>query len=121
MVNIKKLDLTKIKINEKKYKNILIYYIGYVTLKGLRYVKINNVNPLHLIINKINGYFEEINGNKNLTLVPTNESKEVMKKYEKPQCKIRYFIWLITNSLDDYDENILKWRFQMVIYLKTTL
>ena len=24
----------------------------------------------------VNGYFEEINGNKYLTLVPTNESKE---------------------------------------------
>ena len=27
-------------------------------------------------INKVNGYFEEINKNKYLTLVPTNESKE---------------------------------------------
>ena len=30
----------------------------------------------------MNGYFEEINGNKHLTLVPTNESKEKIKKYE---------------------------------------
>ena len=28
------------------------------------------------IFNKMNGYFEEINRNKYLTLVPTNESKE---------------------------------------------
>ena len=34
------------------------------------------VNPLYLIFNKVNGYFEEINGNKYLTLLPTNESKE---------------------------------------------
>ena len=27
----------------------------------------------------MNGYFEEINGNKYLTLVPTNESKEKVK------------------------------------------
>ena len=31
--------------------------------------------------NKINGYFEEINENKYLTLVSTNESKENIKKY----------------------------------------
>ena len=56
-------------------QNILIYYNGYVSLKDLRYVKINSVNLLHLIINK-KEYFEEINGNKILTLVPTNESKQ---------------------------------------------
>ena len=37
---------------------------------------INSVSPLYLIFNKVNGYFEQINGSKYLTLVPTNESKE---------------------------------------------
>ena len=32
------------------------------------------------MINKVNGYFEEMNGNKYLTLVPTNENKEIIKK-----------------------------------------
>ena len=57
-------------------KNVLLYYIGYVTIKDWKYIKICNVNPLCLIFNKVNGYFEEINGNRYLTLVPTNESKE---------------------------------------------
>ena len=57
-----------------------IYYIGYVTIKDSKYVKINNVNPLHFIISKANEYVEEINENKYLTLVPTNESKEIIKK-----------------------------------------
>ena len=56
------------------YKNILIYYIEYVTVK--EYMKIYNVNPLYLIFRYVNGYFEEISGNKYLTQVPTNESKE---------------------------------------------
>ena len=50
-----------------------------------KHVKISSVNPLYFIINKVNGYFEEINGNKYLILVPTNESKEKiknMKNYE---------------------------------------
>ena len=50
--------------------------------KDLNYVKINILNPLYLIFSKVNGYFEEINGNKYSTLVPTNESKEKVKKYE---------------------------------------
>ena len=45
-----------------------------MTIKDSKYVKINSVNPLDLIINKWNEYFGEINGNKYLTLVPTNES-----------------------------------------------
>ena len=57
-------------------KNILIYYIGYVMIKDSKYIKINSVNPLYLSIYKANRYFEEINGNKHLTLVPTNENKE---------------------------------------------
>ena len=60
------------------YKDILIYYIEYVTIKDLKYVKISSVNPLYLIFSKVNKYFREINVNKYLTLVPTNESKEKM-------------------------------------------
>ena len=55
-IDIKNLDSNKIKINEKSYKNILIYYIGCMTIKGLSYVKINSVNSLYLIKDKINGY-----------------------------------------------------------------
>ena len=81
IINIKKFDPNKIKIDEKSYKNVLIYFIEYVTIKDLKYVKINGVDPLCLIINKVNGYFEEIN--KNLTLAPTNESKEKVRNYEE--------------------------------------
>ena len=61
IINIKNFVPDKIKIDEKSYKNILIYYIGYGTIKNLKYVKIYSVNPLCLIINKVNRYFEEIN------------------------------------------------------------
>ena len=37
-INIKDFDLNNIKIDEKSYGNILIYYIGYVTIKDLKYV-----------------------------------------------------------------------------------
>ena len=40
MISLKNLDPNKIKIDEKSYKNILIYSIGYVTVKGRRYVKL---------------------------------------------------------------------------------
>ena len=58
---------------------ILIYYIGYVTIKND--LKIYSVNSLYLIFNKVNGYFQEINGNKYSALVSTNGSKVKIKKY----------------------------------------
>ena len=70
------MDPNNIKIDEKSYKNILIYYIGYVMINGSKYIKLNSVNPSYLIINQVNGYFVEINENKYLTLVPTSQSKE---------------------------------------------
>ena len=52
------------------------------------YVEIYSVNRLYLIFRNVNGYFEEINKSKYLTLVPTNESKEKIKKYEELRSKI---------------------------------
>ena len=43
MINIKNFDKNRIKIDEKSYKLIIIYYIGYVTIKILSYLKINQV------------------------------------------------------------------------------
>ena len=73
-------------------------------MKHSKYVKIYSVNPLYPIFNKVNGYFEEINGNKYLTLVPTNESKEKIKKCKK----IRKLIRSITQNSNDYDEKYMK-------------
>ena len=82
MINIKNFDLNKINIDEKSQKNILIYYIGYVT-RDLKYMTINGMNPLDLIIGKVNGYFKEINGNKYLTLVPANKTKNNNEKIRR--------------------------------------
>ena len=82
-INIKSFDPSNIKIDEKSYKNILIYYIGYRMIKGLEYLNINSVNSLYSIFSQVNSYFEKNNRNKYLTLVPTNESKEKIRKYEK--------------------------------------
>ena len=68
IINIKKFDQNNIKIDEKSYKSILIYYIGYVTIKDSKFVKIDSVNPLYLIFSNMDGYSEENNRNKYLTV-----------------------------------------------------
>ena len=59
------------------FTNIFLFTTSDVTIKNLGYTKINNVNPIYLIINKINGYNQESNRSKYLALVPTDQSKEV--------------------------------------------
>ena len=96
----------------KSHKKVFfIYYITYVTIKDSKYVKINSVNTLCLMFNRISGYFQEINGNKYLTLVPTNESEEKIKKYEEQWIKIRDLIRSVTKISDDYDEKFMKKKF----------
>ena len=77
-------------------------------IKDLKYLKISSVNHLYLIFSKVNGCFEETNKNKNLTLVSTNESKEIIKKYEELRSKISDLFRSLTKNSDDYDEKILK-------------
>ena len=88
-------------------KNILIYYTEYVTIK--EYVKSYSVNPLYLVFR--NGYFEEIDKSKYLTLVPTNKSKE--KKYEELWSKIRDLIRSIAKSFVDHDEKYIRIKFNL--------
>ena len=40
MINIKNFDSTLLKIDKKSYKNIDIYYIGYITIKKSMIMKI---------------------------------------------------------------------------------
>ena len=53
----------------------------------------------------MNGYF--------LTLVPTDESKGIIKNYEKPWSKIRDLIRSMTKNAGDYDEKYVKIKFDL--------
>ena len=95
-----------LKTDKDLYQNILFYYIGYFTIK--KQLKIHSVSLLYFIFGDVNGYFKGIIRNKYLILVPTNESKEKLKKYEELWIKIRDLIRSITKNLDDYDEKYMK-------------
>ena len=59
-INLKGFDASLLKVDKKKYKEIDIYYIGYVTVKKIANCNnINSVNPLYLKINEMIGHFEE--------------------------------------------------------------
>ena len=83
-INLKDFDARLLKVDKKDYKEIDIYYIGYVTVKKIANCNnINSVNPLYLMINEMIDHFEEKNGIKYLVLDDVDENKEVLKKYEE--------------------------------------
>lgn len=55
----------------------------------------------------MHGYIEESYGNRYLTLVSTDESKETLEKYEELWHKIRDIIRSITNNSYNYDEKYI--------------
>ena len=124
IINIENFNANNVKIDEKPYNNILIYYTRCVTIKDLKSVKINSGSPLYLIYSKVNGYFEEINKSKHLTLVPTNESKEKIKTYEELWSEIKELVReSVTKSSDHYDEKYMKVKFNLdyeLLLKKTT-
>ena len=77
-------DARLLKVDKNNYKEIDIYYTGYVTVKTIANCNnINSVNPLYLMIDKMIGHFEEKNENKYLVLDDIDENKEVLQKYEE--------------------------------------
>ena len=59
IINIEKFNSRLLKIDKKLYKDIDIYYIGYITIEKIDDCKnIDSVNPLHLIIGEVDGHIE---------------------------------------------------------------
>ena len=59
---------------------------------------IYSVNPLHLIIGKVDGHIEEDNGNRYLFFDSTDENKEVLEKYTELWDDIKNEIETINGS-----------------------
>ena len=102
-INLKDFDAKLLKVDKKNYKEIGIYYIGYVTLKKIENCNnINSANPLYLMINEMIGHFEE-----------KNENKEVSKKYEEVWESIKKDIKRINGGKRvEYGKDFKKIRFE---------
>ena len=81
MINLQDFESNLWKIDKKHYKEINIYYIGYITIKKIGDCEsIHIANLLYLIINEADGYITEKNGSKYLVFDLMNENNEVLKK-----------------------------------------
>ena len=72
------------RIDKKHYKDIDIYYVGYITVKKIGDCEnINSVNPLYLMIHSATGYLKEKYGKKYLILDSTEKYDEVFSAIKK--------------------------------------
>ena len=77
MIKLFDFDPNMLKLDKKTFKSTNIYYTGYIKKK--EEYKINSVNPLYLVIYKIDGFIQEKRGNKYLNIAFTDNNDEVLK------------------------------------------
>ena len=78
IIDIRNFHSNLLKIDKKPYKDVDIYYIGYITIKKFGDCEnIHSVNPLYLIIHSAPGYFKEKYGEKYLILDSTEKYGQV--------------------------------------------
>ena len=84
IIDIKDFHSNLLKIDKKQYKDIDIYYIGYITIKKFGDCEnIHSVNPLYLLIYSATGFFKERNGEKYLILDSIEKDEEVFPELKK--------------------------------------
>ena len=79
LINIKNFNTNNLKLDKKGVLGNDVYYIGYITKKPQW--NVNSVNSLYLMINRIKGYFEEVDGDKYLII--SSENDDIMQKYKE--------------------------------------
>ena len=99
-----------LKLDKKSFKNIGVYYIGYITKKDE--YKIICVNPLYLLVHRIDEFIEEKEGNKYLNIASTDSNNEILKRYEEVLSGIKNCIEKIIDSKSgEYGKDYMKIKF----------
>ena len=82
-INIEEFNSNVLKIDKKSCRDIDIYYIGSVSILKIGLCRnIYSLNPLYLIIGKVDGHIKENNRNKYLVFDSTDENKKYLKSTE---------------------------------------
>ena len=82
------------------------------TLQKKDEYKINSVNPLYLLVPRIDVFIEEKTGNKYVNIAFTDSNNEVLKKYAKVWSGIKDQIEKINNGkLEEYEKDCMKIKF----------
>ena len=98
LINIKNFNNNNLKLDKKGVLSNNVYYIGYITKKPQCHVF--SVNPLYLMINRIKGHFEEVDGDEYLII--SFENGDIIQKYQEVFDGIKEII----KKINDYGQPI---------------
>ena len=126
LISIKNFNNSNLKLDKNGVLGNDVYYIGYITKKPQW--NVYSVNPLYLMINRIKGHFEEVDGDKYLII--SSENGDIMQKYQDVFDGIKEIIKKINDHSYqiNYDDNYMKIKFNTddniplnkIIYFPTT-
>ena len=80
-ITFKYFDPNLLKLDKKISMDLGIYYIGYVTKKPEW--NVDSINPLYLVINRIDGFLEENDEDRYLSIASADKNSEVLKIYSE--------------------------------------
>ena len=86
LIIIKNFNINNLKLDKRGVLSNDVYYIGYITKKPQW--NVNSLNPLYLMINKVKGHFEEVDG----YLIISSENGDIMQKYQEVFDEIKEII-----------------------------
>ena len=109
LININNFNNSKLKLDKKGALSNDVYYIGYITKKPQW--NVYGVNPVYLIINKMKGHFEEVDGDKYLII--SSENGDIMQNYQEVFDGIKEIVKKINDygQLIKYDDSCMKIKF----------
>ena len=103
LINVLNFEASNLKLDKKTWKDIDIYYVGYVDKKPDW--NVNIVNLLYLLINRVYGSISEKNGIKYLTI---DKGDAVLKKYDQVFSVVKYHIGKVDDSEIVYNSDYKK-------------
>ena len=110
LINALNFEPNNLKLDKKTWKDIDIYYIGYVDKNKPKDWCVNSVNPFYLIINKVFYSVGEENGIKYLK-IEKNHSEPVLNKWNQVFDSIKYQIKEISNEECNFNNDFNKIKF----------
>ena len=103
LINLENFNPSLLKLDKKSSMDIYIYFIEY---------NINSVNPLYLLIKKLDGLIDEKKGNKYVNITLTDSNNDVLIKYAEVWSRIKDQIKKINNdSVGECDKDYMKIKF----------
>ena len=100
LINLSNFSINNLKLDKKTWKDIDIYYIGYVDKNKPEDWKVNSVNPLCLMINRVFCFVGEKNGVKYLKI----GKGDVLAMWNQVFFGIKYHIKKISRECKELTE-----------------